>query len=370
MNTRLILRRNFREAKNHYNSSRLSIDIAQIKKFNEDDFKKRQRNKEFYLQHVDIPLSQRQRSLCLKMEGKKIMQSEPRTDTKRCSLPNINKGLQRTITTIWLSITSPQAKISSKKEQGKSSIVLQNDTTYNTQRALKKETIVILYNIQEICKVIKSRGEDLIAIEKLMVDIASGDGLYRFIIDIKRKEMKRMSLEDQKISILQEFCTDDIDTKKTIVKSMKKALAKFERKYYHEELRSTDTSLKNQLNFIMNGEYSQNPPTSYDKTLNTILQYLFRESKMDIGFICELCSLYTRSLLKKKIKKLVGIFNKNIKLSQISFNRIVFDNNIEEAYKNCLIRAEQKLFKILCNRNRYIAENIKRFTNKVRINSQ
>eukprot|EP00826_Nyctotherus_ovalis_P019187 TRINITY_DN1586_c0_g1_i41.p1 TRINITY_DN1586_c0_g1~~TRINITY_DN1586_c0_g1_i41.p1 ORF type:complete len:384 (+),score=58.62 TRINITY_DN1586_c0_g1_i41:142-1293(+) len=379
MKTQFVLKRKIRERSNRY--SLLNIEAIQVAKRSGDECDSRKnkrqdnRNPKVSLRysntHPFAPLSQRQNNLCLKPKPntRKVIQSELGSNAEKDSiLPHISKekGAKRTLTSLYLSISMPRLKIQklNLKEMQKNSIVLLDSTSYTTHRVLKKETIAIVYNMQEICKLIKFRGDDLVIIEKLLADLPSPDFLHNFLSNTKKREAKRANSEAQKVLALQKLCASDADTKRTIVKSVKKTLAEFERKYFHEEPRIAVPSLKSQLDFIMNGNTSQKPPVSYDNTLNAVLQCAFRESRVDAGFICMLCALYTRSLLQRKLKKLIETSNRHAKAHRIA-SKLVLGNNAEESYKSYLIQAQEKLFEILWSHNKRISENIRRYAEKL-----
>lgn len=379
MKAQFVFKRKIHERSNRY--SLLSIEAIQVAKSNRDEreFRKNKRQDDrnpkvslrYSNTHPLAPLSQRQSNLSLKPKPntRKVILSELGSNAEKDGiLPHINKeeGERRALTSLYLSISTPRLKIQKLhlKEAQKNSIALLDSTSYTTCRILKKETIAVVYNMQEICKLIKFRGDDVTAAEKLLADPPSHDSLHNFLSNTRKREGKRASLEAQRVSALQELCTSDADTKRTIVKNVKKVLAEFERKYFHEEPCIAASSLKNQLDFIMNGNTSQKPPVSYDSTLNTVLQCAFRESRIDAGFICMLCVLYTRSLLQRKLKKLIETFNRHAKTHRISL-KLTLGNNVEENYKNYLTQAQQKLFEILWSHNKRISESIRRYAGKL-----
>ena len=179
------------------------------------------------------------------------------------------------------------------------------------------ETITILYNIQELCKLFKFRLDDIASLERhvnfQLSTLKSGlQFVDKIILDVETRETARIALEIRKIKLMEGLRTDDRDTRKTIAKNIKKTLSEFERKSFFK-VPERVMSIADHLREIVLGEPPAPEPKvkiSHNKLLAIALRYAFRETKNDPEFISQVCILYTRLILKKALKSVIDMYNK------------------------------------------------------------
>ena len=266
-----------------------------------------------------------------------------------------NSTMNNTNTHLKIRILKPRVM-----QNESSSSIQRENICYTSQRQLP---VAIMYNSYELCKIIRYRADDITLIEKnCMESSLLMDNLKIFIFDIERKEIKRSFIESQKLENLKGLYSDDFDIKRNIIRTLKKTISEFERKYFGKLINAEEDTIKNQVDFIMSGEVIHKPPISYDKTLDITLKSAFREPKLDSSFIFSICCLYTKILLRKKLEKLIKIFHNNLKLSQkTKFWRktLIKGENVEGMQSRYNKMCKGRIYDVLYNRNKYVSKGIK-----------
>eukprot|EP00826_Nyctotherus_ovalis_P042598 TRINITY_DN4399_c0_g1_i1.p1 TRINITY_DN4399_c0_g1~~TRINITY_DN4399_c0_g1_i1.p1 ORF type:complete len:386 (-),score=56.64 TRINITY_DN4399_c0_g1_i1:67-1224(-) len=181
----------------------------------------------------------------------------------------------------------------------------------------QNETIAILSSMQELCKLLKFRLDDITTLER-HINTQTGtlklalQFVDKVVLDIESRESARVALETQKIAAVEGMRTDDKDTKKAIAKNVKKILADFERRYFFKVPPKVMSSAEH-LKEVMQGESPRSETKikiSHNKILATVLQYAFREPKSNPEFIFQACALYTRLIVKIALKEVVDMYNR------------------------------------------------------------
>ena len=174
---------------------------------------------------------------------------------------------------------------------------------------MTKETIAILCSLTEVCKIIKFRGEDIVSTDKLLttpdiletIPIQTIDDI---ITSIKRKEAKRASLELQSLNSIEGMILVNDEIKRNIIRIIKRVMGEFERRYFLKEPKNA--SLVGQLNSVME-DYGGKIQIVINSGLGIILNEEFRKQRISPAHICQVCLLYTKLLLQKRLKKTKGV---------------------------------------------------------------
>lgn len=238
------------------------------------------------------------------------------------------------------------------------------------QRPLN-ETITILCNMQELYKLLKLRLEDVIALERHVNFKGSClksalQFVDKVVLDVETRESTRETLEAKKIAAIEGLRADDKDTRKAVTKAIKKILGEFEKRYFFK-VPGRVTSVGEHVKEIMLGESPSSEPSvniSHNKLLATALRYAFREKKSEPQFAFQVCTLYTRLILKQSLKAIIEMYNKEAVSSMRrrwvrQIPTTVLCKGIERTKQQCNELCKQKIITALKKANRKVYKGIR-----------
>jgi len=236
--------------------------------------------------------------------------------------------------------------------------------------------------INEILKTVKSRSEDIKSLFSLVEntmdmqfpEFREDDNL---VTKVEHKEILRLRTEEKIITQLQPEKIHETEIRKyfflydfnrNLIKSFKKTIKLFENKAISQEINSHNIEI--QLKLIMGDIQPSNIPEkfTYSESLHKILSYSFKESSLDINFICQMLIMFSRGELQKAQKKaanfLGSYFTCGVKRQLFARKLLGSMNNNKDYIAKYINLGKNKIFNLMMANNLQAKIGIKDYYEK------